>query len=57
VPGVDLDPRADPAPVSRSERLAGVADREPVDVAQVVVLLQRDDAAEEAYVVVPARLR
>src|SRR5579859_3056504 len=54
VPMVRLHPRADAAFVTGAERFACVAEGEAVDVAQVGVLLDRDDASEQAHVVVPA---
>ena len=56
VPGGDPPPRRSPAGAPGSVRRAGVAQRQAVDVAQVLVVVHLRDAADERDVAVPARV-
>src|SRR5207248_4549314 len=53
VPALGLEPCADALAVARAERPAGVAKRKPVDVGEVVVVLDPDDAADQRDMAIP----
>src|SRR3954468_20767374 len=50
VPPVDLHPGADPRAVANGIRLAGVVPRDPVDVAQLRIVHELGDLAQDADV-------
>jgi hypothetical protein len=56
VPALGLEPRADALGVPPAKRLPGVANGEPIDVGQFGIVLDRDDAADQADMAVPAAL-
>src|SRR5207244_13001505 len=53
VPAIGAEPGADALAVAPPERLAGVTEREAIDVAEVAVVLDPHDTAEERDVPVP----
>src|SRR5438445_2275440 len=55
-PPLRRHPRSDAAHIAVVEGLAVVADREPVDAGQIGIVLDRDDAAEQRDLRVPAVL-